>query len=260
MDSYLVLWHINLYLEINNNWDLTMYHELHIHYFPYVLGSSFITIFTWKIKFRESKYFLLSPVGSKAWRWNSDLGLYDCRAEVCAHLVLFIGCKQRCQELNLFMFYSQVQVLRDCSSALLLLSVLWETGTLCLDALDSVLILTTAPPWSWLPKCSPNPCSLLPRPLSALLEHYVFPSLVSHWQVTISATNSVANPRVVQLRANRSMCVCTREVTGGCEGKRAKQIDLRGISECIHACADIGVIWKIPIGLQALTNEYGYLL
>ena len=179
-----------------------MYHELHIHYFPYVLGSSFITIFTWKIKFRESKYFLLSPVGSKAWRWNSDLGLYDCRAEVCAHLVLFIGCKQRCQELNLFMFYSQVQVLRDCRSALLLLSVLWETGTLCLDALDSVLILTTAPPWSWLPKCSPNPCSLLPRPLSALLEHYVFPSLVSHWQVTISATNSVANPRVVQLRAN----------------------------------------------------------
>lgn len=172
-----------------------MYHELHIQYFPYVLGSSFITIFRWKIKFRESKDFLLSPVGSKAWRWNSNLDLYDSRAKVCTHLVLFIGWKQRYQELNLFIFYSQVQVLWGCSSTLLLLSVLWETGDpvsgsagLCPD--------TTAPPWSWLPKCAPDSCSLLPMPLSALLEHYVFLSLVSHCQVTITATNNMANPRV----------------------------------------------------------------
>ena len=135
-------------------------------------------------------------MGSKAWRWTSDLGLYDSRAEVCTHLVLSIGCKQRCQELNLFLFDSQVQVLWDCSSTLLLLSVLWETGPLCLEALDSVLILTTAPPWSRLPKCAAHPCSLLPRPLSALLEHYVFLSLASHCQVTSTATNNVANPRV----------------------------------------------------------------
>ena len=46
----------------------------------------------------------------------------------------------------------------------------------------------------------------------------------------------------VQLRANRSRYVCTGDVRGGWEGKRAKQIDVRGISEYIHVYADIGVM------------------
>lgn len=33
MDSCLVLWCINMCLELSNNWELTMYHEVRIHYF-----------------------------------------------------------------------------------------------------------------------------------------------------------------------------------------------------------------------------------
>ena len=235
-----------------------MYPELHIHYFPYVLGSSFITIFTWKIKFRESKYFLLSPVGSKAWRWNSDLGLYDSRAEVCAHLVLLIGGKQRCEELNLFIFlYLYFPKYKSCGTTVPHCSSCQSSGRL--------------EPCVWMPwTLSWSLRQLLPGPDSLNVQLIPAHCCQGHHQPYLNTTfflpwfliaRSLSLPLTVWPTQGWSnlgqteACVRAHVMWEAAEkGREQNRLTWGAFLNAFMYVQTLAVIWKILIGLQALTN------